>query len=169
MNTTVARIQDGPLNEHITDVRGYAGEMTIEVKAEKVYLVLQTLKEKFGFNYLADITAADNYTDQDRFELCYNIVNMADKVRLRITCHVDEHEPEVDSVISVWGSAEWYEREAWDMMGITFRNHPDLRRIYMPEDFDYFPMRKEFPQLGLPGCIELPEKDEPRESPNPKS
>ncbi|MFK7970227.1 MAG: NADH-quinone oxidoreductase subunit C [Bacteroidia bacterium] len=161
MNTTLARIQDGPLNDHIIDVRGYANEMTIEVKADDIFVMLQSLKEQFGFNYLVDITAADHYTDKGRFELCYNIVNLTDKARLRISCRLEEDKPEIDSVIGVWGSAEWYEREAFDMMGITFRNHPDLRRIYMPEDFEYFPLRKEFPQLGLPGTIELPEKDAP--------
>lgn len=163
MENMLAKLQGSPLNEFIVDVRGHAGEMTVEIKPEHNVEVLQILKKDFGFDYLADITASDYYTDQGRFEIAYNIVNLGDKVRLRICCRIEEESPELHTVIPVWGSAEWYEREAFDMMGIQFTNHPDLRRIYMPEDFEYFPLRKEFPQLGLPGSIELPPLDPPKE------
>jgi len=162
-NQLITNIQASAINEHIVDVRSYAGEMTIEVNAADIISVCKSLKEQFGFTYLADITASDHYTDEKRFELSYNLVNMQDKVRLRISTFVEEDDPRIDSVISVWGGANWFEREAWDMMGIKFNNHPDLRRIYLPEDFQYHPMRKEFPQLGIPGSIEMPEKDPPKE------
>lgn len=161
-NAFLEKIQASPLQEAIVEVRGYANEMTIEVKPEFVHSVLKTLKEQFGFNYMSDITASDYYTDEKRFEVSYNIVNTADRVRLRVSCRIEEDSPEVDSVVDIWGSAEWNEREAFDMLGIKFRNHPDLRRIYMPEDFEYYPLRKEFPLLGIPGSIQLPENDGPK-------
>jgi len=82
--------------------------------------------------------------------------------RIRIKCRVEEEDPTVDSVVDIWPSANWFEREQYDMLGIKFKNHPDLRRMYMPEDFEYFPLRKEFPLIGIPGSIEMPEKDPPK-------
>ena len=161
-NTFLDNIKSN-IQDKIVDVRGYAGEMTIEVKAEDIVAVCKTMKENFGFSYLADIHTVDHYTDEKRFEIAYNIVNMADRHRLRISTFVEEDDPTLESVISVWGAANWFEREAWDMMGIRFNNHPDMRRIFLPEDFQYHPMRKEFPQLGIPGSIELPEKDPPKD------
>lgn len=161
-NAFLTRLQAHSLYEHVVEVRGHAGEITIEVTPGSLHAVLLLMKQQFGFNYLCDITAADHYSEKGRFELCYNIVNLDDAQRLRISCRLEEDAPEADSAIDIWGSAEWYEREAWDMMGIRFRNHPDMRRMYMPEDFQYHPLRKEFPQLGIPGTIQVPEKDPPK-------
>jgi NADH-quinone oxidoreductase subunit C len=155
-------IRQSPIQEYIVDVRGYAGEMTIEIAPANLLAVLRIFKEQFGFNYLADLTASDHYTDRKRFELSYNLVSIPHQQRLRISVFVEEADPEVDSATGLYRSADWYEREAWDMMGIRFRNHPDLRRIYLPEDFAYHPLRKEFPLLGIPGTIALPEKDGPK-------
>ncbi|MEZ4828636.1 MAG: NADH-quinone oxidoreductase subunit C [Bacteroidia bacterium] len=163
MSNFLDTIKSSTIQDYIVDVRSYADEMTIEVKPETIYEVLKTMKEKFGFNYLADITASDNYTDSHRFEISYNIANLEGKQRLRVACRVEEDNPEVDSVVSIWKSAEWFEREAFDMIGVIFKNHPDLRRMYMPEDYEWFPLRKEFPLLGIPGSMQLPEKDPPKE------
>jgi NADH-quinone oxidoreductase subunit C len=158
-NTTfLDTIKKSSVHELIVDMRGYAGEITIEVAVENIFSVLKTFKDEFGFSYLTDITGTDNYTDENRFQLDYNIINIDARQRLRISCRVEESEPEVDSVTSLWGSANWFEREVFDMIGIRFRNHPDLRRMYMPEDFEYYPLRKEFPLLGIPGSIQLPDK-----------
>jgi NADH-quinone oxidoreductase subunit C len=151
------------IQDWVIGVTHYAGETTIEVKASAIVQVCQILKEKFGFTYLADLTGIDYYTDSLRFGVAYNIVNMEAKKRLRIVVKVDEHEPTVASVVKVWTSANWFEREAWDMVGIRFAGHPDLRRIYMPEDFEYFPLRKEFPLIGIPGSIQVPVPDPPKE------
>jgi NADH-quinone oxidoreductase subunit C len=83
-------------------------------------------------------------------------LNLRDRVRLFLKIRCDEENPEVDSATPVWKAASWNEREVYDMFGIQFRNHPDHRRIFMPEDFEYYPLRKEFPLLGIPGSIELP-------------
>lgn len=162
-NTFLERIENSAWKEFVVGTRSYSGQMTVEVRANRNYEVLASLKETFGFTYLADITATDHYTDSERFEVIYNLVNMKDKVRLHVSCKVEESDPVLDSVVSIWKAADWFEREAFDMIGVQFRNHPDLRRIYMPEDYAFFPLRKEFPLLGIPGSIELPEKDAPKE------
>lgn len=83
---------------------------------------------------------------------------MKNKFRLKLKSDVDEKDCNIDSVSSVWRAANWQERECYDMYGIIFNNHPDLRRMYMPEDFEYHPLRKDFPLLGIPGSLPLPKK-----------
>ncbi len=147
----------------VIGTRQHAGELTIEVKADSIHNVLKTLKELFGFTYLSDLTSVDYYTDSLRFGVSYNLINMEKGSRLRVTCRVEEENPEVDSVSDIWAGANWLEREAWDMMGIRFKGHPDHRRIFMPEDFEYHPLRKEFPLIGIPGSIETPPPAPPKE------
>lgn len=151
------------IQDWIVTTTQYAGETTIEVKAGAIVEVCQILKEKFGFNYLSDLTGIDYYVDGLRYGVAYNIVNLTSRKRLRIVARIGEHEPTIHSVAGVWQAANWYEREAWDMVGIRFQGHPDLRRIYMPEDFEYFPLRKEFPLIGIPGSIQVPVPDPPKE------
>ncbi|MEO0899886.1 MAG: NADH-quinone oxidoreductase subunit C [Bacteroidota bacterium] len=162
-NTFLETIKESTIQDFIIEVRGHAGEMTIEIDPKQLRNVVQVLKEKFGFNYLVDITASDHYTDEKRFELSYNMVSMANNQRLRISAFVEEDEPSIDSITDFWKSAAWMERECFDMMGVTFNEHEDLRRIYLPEDFEWYPLRKEFPLLGIPGSLSLPEKDPPKE------
>ncbi|MDW8333135.1 MAG: NADH-quinone oxidoreductase subunit C [Bacteroidia bacterium] len=140
----------------------YAGELTVTVAPEDAYDVLKNLRDQHGFNYLVDITAVDYFRDEKRFEVAYNVFNLDEKKRIRVKAQLEEDNPKIKSVVSIWPSANWYEREAYDMMGIIFEGHPDLRRIYMPEDFAYFPLRKEFPLIGIPGSIQMPEKDPPK-------
>lgn len=158
----LAKLDGSGLQAFIKNVRGYAGELTIEVAAEDLHRVLEMLKNQYDFNYLADIISIDHYEDERRFELGYNLVSMSNRQRIRVSVFLEENDPTIDTVTDLWAGASWYEREAFDMMGIRFNGHPDLRRIYMPEDFAWYPMRKEFPQLGIPGSIELPEKDPPK-------
>jgi NADH-quinone oxidoreductase subunit C len=158
----LAKLDGSGLQAFIKQVRGHAGELTIEVAADDLLTVLSQLKHQYEFSYLADIATLDHYTDTRRFEVCYNLVSMTNRQRLRVSVFVEEEAPILASATDIWAGAAWYEREAFDMMGIRFTDNPDLRRIYMPEDFDWFPMRKEFPQLGIPGSIELPEKDPPK-------
>lgn len=151
------------IENFIVGTTEYAGELTIEVKPSSILEVCQTLKDKFGFDYLSDITGIDYYTDEKRFGVAYNLMNLSERKRLRIRVRIEENDPTVDSVTDVWTAANWFEREAWDMLGIRFHGNPDLRRIYMPEDFEYYPLRKEFPLIGIPGSIELPEPTPPKE------
>lgn len=136
----------------------YAGQVTISVAPKELFSFLKLLNENFGFDYFADLANVDHFTDEDRFELIYNLLNLTENKRLFVSCRLPESNLEVESVVSIWPAANWNERETYDMMGIRFKNHPDLRRMYMPEDFEYFPMRKDFPLLGIPGSIQLPDK-----------
>ena len=98
----------------------------------------------------------DRFTEEDRYEVFYNLVNFQSRKRLRLKVRVDEEDLAVPSVTDVWRAANWNEREAYDMLGIRFEGNPDLRRMYLPEDFEYHPLRKEFPLLGIPGTLPLP-------------
>ena len=91
-----------------------------------------------------------------RFEVFYNLVSIQGRKRIRLQVRVDEEDLVVPSVTGVYRAANWNEREVYDMMGIRFDGHPDLRRMFMPEDFEYYPQRKEFPLLGVPGSLPLP-------------
>lgn len=107
---------------------------------------------------LVDAVSVDRFTKQNRFEMIYNLYSNKFRDRMFIRIKLDSKFPEMHTLSVIWKSANWYEREAYDMMGIKFVNHPDFRRIYMPEDFEYFPLRKDFPLMGVPGSIKLPNK-----------
>jgi NADH-quinone oxidoreductase subunit C len=142
--------------EGVLDVNSYANEHTVTVERTRIADVAAYLKNTLGFTHLVDVAAADRFTDEDRFEVIYNFVSIEGRKRLRVKLRVDEADLVVPTVSKVFRSANWYEREAWDMMGIRFEGHDDLRRMYMPEDFEYFPQRKEFPLLGIPGSLPVP-------------
>lgn len=133
----------------------YAGEMTVYVERGRLLDVLALLKDELGFTYLSDMGTIDRFTETERFEVFYNLVNMPERKRLRVKLRLDDGET-VPSATPVYPAASWHEREAWDMMGIGFDGHPDPRRMFMPEDFEYHPQRKEFPTLGIPGSLPLP-------------
>jgi len=130
----------------------------LEVPKEKLLEVSKFLKENLRFDLLVDIVGVDRFTRENRFELIYNLWSVDWKLRIFLRVKLDSKEPEVESVSNIWRTANWEEREAYDMLGINFRNHPDLRRIYMMEDFNYYPLRKDFPLMGIPGSIPLPKK-----------
>jgi len=140
----------------VYDAAEYAGERTVLVAADRIVDICRFLKEKQGFTYLADLGGTDRFTEEDRFEVFYNLVNVEGGKRIRLKLRIDEELMSVPSVTGVYRSANWNEREAWDMLGIRFESHPDLRRMFMPEDFEYHPLRKEFPLLGIPGSLPLP-------------
>jgi NADH-quinone oxidoreductase subunit C len=142
--------------EAVLDVEAYAGEQTVRIALDRIVEACRFLKQEHGFTYLCDLGGIDRFTDEDRFEVFYNLVNIDAGKRLRLKVRVGEENPVVPSVTPVYRAANWNEREAFDMLGLRFEGHPDLRRMYMPEDFEYFPLRKEFPQLGIPGSLPLP-------------
>lgn len=143
-----------------TEFDNINGTTGIYLDKDEVLSVCKVLKEdsELKFNSLVDAISVDRFQKKNRFEMIYNIVSFDNNERIFIKIKLDSAKPEMESLSQVWKSANWYEREAFDMMGINFINHPDLRRMYMPEEFEYFPLRKDFPLMGIPGSIPLPNK-----------
>ncbi|HVV01600.1 MAG TPA: NADH-quinone oxidoreductase subunit C [Verrucomicrobiae bacterium] len=129
----------------------FRGETTVKLAdASRLPEVCAFLKSDLGFDYLTDITSIDNYGDDPRFTLVYHFYGLGHRSHLRMKTDVSEEKAEAPSVIGVWATADWHEREIFDMMGIRFAGHPDLRRILMWEGYPYFPLRKDFPLAGRP-------------------
>jgi NADH-quinone oxidoreductase subunit C len=129
----------------------FRGETRVVAPAESLHNVLQTLKEQHGFDLLVDVTCVDylNYRDaKNRFGLVYLLANTETNRRITVRCFVNDPEPTVPSVVGLWEGANWLEREVWDMFGIRFAGHPDLRRILLPEEFAAHPLRKDYPLQG---------------------
>lgn len=126
----------------------HRGETTIVVKKENIVAICSFLKTELGYNFLSDLCGVDYLGQSPRFMVVYNMYNLATKDRLRIKVPVEEADPRVDTVSGVWGTANWHERECWDLMGIAFNNHPDLRRILLPADWEGHPLRKDYPVQG---------------------
>ena len=124
------------------------GEVTLEIKPEKIVDVCRFLKQEQQFVRLSAVTAVDWYPQEPRFEVIYHLHSLDRNERLRLKCRLAVGGAEIDSVTVVWRSANWYEREVFDLFGILFRNHPNLRRIMMPEDWEGHPLRKDYPVHG---------------------
>ena len=123
----------------------------VVVPAERVYAVLQCLKTECGFDMLAEMTAVDylRYPDaKDRFGVVYCLLDTEAGTRLVVKTFVNDPDPVLPSAYPLWKGADWLEREVYDMYGIRFAGHPDLRRILMPEDFTSYPLRKDYPLRG---------------------
>jgi len=142
--------------EGVWRVETYAGEDTVFIEKDRIREVCRFLREELDFTYFIDLGGIDRFTEEDRYEVFYNIFSLERQKRIRLKVRIDEDDLHVPSVVSVWKAANWNEREAYDMLGLHFDGHPDLRRMYMPEDFEYYPLRKEFPLLGVPGSLPLP-------------
>jgi NADH-quinone oxidoreductase subunit C len=144
----------------IIDAIEFRGELTIVIPKERVVEVCQFLKEEDGlrFDLLADLCGIDMNTKSKRFGVIYNLYSLSSNHRIRIKTFTEEENPKVPTVTGVWGTANWHERETFDMFGIIFEGHPDLRRMYMPDEFEYHPLRKDFPLMGIRGSLELPKK-----------
>jgi len=142
------------------EVSDYKDELTIKFDKKFVAEICTFLKAdpELEFKLCSDVTAVDWATRKNRFTVVYNIFSIKHSFRLRLKADVDEADCSIDSVTSVWRAANFQERETYDMYGIKFNNHPDLRRMYMPEEFEYHPLRKDFPLMGIPGSIPLPKK-----------
>ena len=132
----------------VIDVVEFRGEITVTVKKDAILEVLQFLKQSLQYNLLTDVTAVD-YLDQneDRFMLVYQLYSIPNKDRLRVKAPLAENDS-IQSATQVWSTANWLEREVFDLFGITFENHPDLRRILMTPDWEGYPLRKDYPLQG---------------------
>jgi len=132
------------------DRKEFRGETTLSLHATRLHDAALFCRDSLGYDMLLDICSVDHFGTHPRFEVVYELYSLKSKSHLRLKCTTGEDEAEVDSVCDIWPTANWHEREVWDMMGIRFRNHPDLRRILMWEGYPYHPLRKEFPLEGIP-------------------
>ena len=146
--------------DSIESVNEFRDELTVVVKKQDIVRICKFLRddETLQFDSLRDVCGADYYRPDNRYEVVYNLFSLKNKYRLRLKVKVDENDLHVPSVVGVWSTANWHEREAYDMYGIIFDGHPDLRRMYMPEEFEHYPLRKDFPLMGIPGSLPLPRK-----------
>jgi NADH-quinone oxidoreductase subunit C len=132
----------------------FRGEVTVSVtEAERIAEVCAFAKTSLDFDYLVDISSVDNYGSDPRWTLVYELYGYGHRCHLRLKTEVSEEKSELPTVTTVWRGADWHEREIYDMMGIRFRGHPDLRRILMWEGYPYFPLRKDFPLAGKPTAL----------------
>ncbi|MBI3895142.1 MAG: NADH-quinone oxidoreductase subunit C [Acidobacteria bacterium] len=123
-------------------------ELTLMISPERLFPACEFLKTKRGYRYLSDVTAVDRYPSEPRFEVVYQLYCHDRKERLRLKCLLNGERAVIASVVPIWGAANWYEREVYDLFGVQFQGHPHLRRILMPEDWEGHPLRKDYPVTG---------------------
>lgn len=138
--------------EAVLEEHAFRDQPALVVAPEAVFEILRFLRddEELGYDYLVDVTAVDHEDrhPRGRFAVVYHVSQMATGKRLRLQAFLPAEDPVIDSVTPLWKLADWAEREVYDLMGVTFRNHPDLRRIMLPDSFEDHPLRKEYPVQG---------------------
>jgi NADH-quinone oxidoreductase subunit C len=145
-----------PLLRRLLDVHGEAveatharlGDETATVAKEQLGAVMRFLRDdpELAFDMLSDVTCVDYLGETPRFEMVYHLYSLSKNHRLRVKARVPEDAPEIESLCPLWASANWMEREVWDLYGLRFTGHPDLRRILLYEEFEGHPLRKDFPK-----------------------
>jgi NADH-quinone oxidoreductase subunit C len=133
--------------EALTDARFDFDELTLTIGAEEIRAAAATVQAA-GYNFFEDMTAVDWFPSSPRFQLSYHILSHSLKERIRLRVMLDEADPSVESITPVWPSANFYEREVFDLFGIRFEGHPNLRRIMLPDDWQGHPLRKDYPVEG---------------------
>ena len=133
--------------QHRTEFRG---ETTYAIAASDLREIAKFCRDDLSFDYLLDITSIDNFGEEPRFEMMYHLYSMPYALHLRLKLKLSEEVGALDTISDMWPTADWHEREIYDMMGIKFNGHPDLRRILMWDGYPFFPLRKDFPLAGLP-------------------
>lgn len=137
--------------QEVLDITEFRGQVSVTVKKERIKDICKYLFDEPGIemDYLSDLCGVDYLGKRwVRFEVVYNLYSFKHRHRIRLKALVPEDDPSIDTVIEIWKVANWLERETYDMLGITFRGHPDLRRILLPEDWEGFPLRKNYPVTG---------------------
>ncbi|HVU28644.1 MAG TPA: NADH-quinone oxidoreductase subunit C [Verrucomicrobiae bacterium] len=135
----------------ISEPAEFRGEISVTIAdAQQIAAVAEFAKKNLGFDYLVDVSSLDHYGDDPRWTVVYELRSLQNANEIRLKTDVSEEKSELPSVVGVWKTANWHEREIYDMMGIRFSGHPDLRRILMWEGYPYFPLRKDFPLAGKP-------------------
>lgn len=133
--------------EALTDAKFDRGELTLTIASSEIRAAAETVKAA-GYNFFEDLTAVDWLPASPRFQLSYHILSHGYKERIRLRAMVEEAEPAVESITSIWPGANYYEREVFDLFGIRFEGHPNMRRIMMPDDWKGHPLRKDYPVEG---------------------
>lgn len=123
-------------------------ELTVEIAPQNILEALRRVKNELKFERLSTVTGVDRYPEEPRFEVVYHLQSIAGKQRLRLKARVSGQNPEIESACAVYRSANWYERETFDLYGVKFLNHPNLTRIMLPEDWEGHPLRKDVPVTG---------------------
>ena len=141
------------LGEKIQRKTEFRGETTFTISASDLREIAEFCRDELSFDYLIDITSIDNFGQEPRFEIVYELYSMPHAIHLRLKLRISEDAGAVDTISDIWPTANWHEREIYDLMGIKFKGHPDLRRILMWDGYPYFPLRKDFPLEGLPSEI----------------
>lgn len=133
--------------EAIVDVQTFRGELTLVVDPEHLLAIAQYCRDypDLDYNYLSDVSGIDYYPEEPRFGVNYHLVSLRKNRRLRLRVMWSDGDEDVPSVTGIWPSANWFERETYDMYGIPFDGHPDMRRILMPDDWDGHPLRRDYP------------------------
>ena len=143
------------LGDKLRNKTEFRGETTYAIAATDLRDIAKFCRDDLSFDYLLDITSIDNFGDEPRFEIVYHLYSMPHGLHLRLKLKLSEETAGLDTVSDIWPTANWHEREIYDMMGIKFNGHPDLRRILMWDGYPFFPLRKDFPLAGLPS--DMPE------------
>ncbi len=133
----------------------FRGETTYTITCGDLREIAKFCRDELSFDYLLDITSIDNHGEEPRFEIVYHLYSIPHTVHFRLKLKISEEIGAVDTVSDIWPTSNWHERQAYDMMGIRFNGHADLRRILMWDGYPYFPLRKDFPLEGLPS--EMPD------------
>jgi len=141
--------------EKLQDKTEFRGETSFTIAESDLREIAKFCRDQLSFDYLLDITSIDNFGEEPRFEIVYHLYSMPHALHLRLKLRVSDEVDAVDTVSDIWSTANWHEREIYDMMGIKFNGHPDLRRILMWDGYPFFPLRKDFPLAGLPS--EMPD------------
>jgi NADH-quinone oxidoreductase subunit C len=137
------------LGEKLQARTEFRWETTYAIAASDLREIAKFCRDEISFDYLLDITSIDNFGEEPRFEIVYHLYSLPHSLHLRLKLKLSEEVGAVDTVSDIWPTADWHEREIYDMMGIKFNGHPDLRRILMWDGYPFFPLRKDFPLAGL--------------------
>jgi NADH-quinone oxidoreductase subunit C len=151
-------------SDDVTAVHAWRGDLTAVVTTGRLVEICRFLRDDpaFAFDLLSDLTAVDYLGSVPRFEIVYHMKSLTHGHRLRVKVKVSEDDARVPSVVDVWRGADWLERETWDMYGIRFDGHPDLRRIYLYEEFEGHPLRKDYPKERRQPLVTRADLDTPQ-------
>jgi len=133
----------------VSEIIEFHGETTVVVPRELLRATAEYCRANLQFNFLSDATSVDRFPAEPRFEVNYHLVSIPNKCKIRLRTRLRGSDPVVDSVVPVWPGADWLEREIYDLMGIRFNGHPDLRRILLPDDWEGHPLRRDYPTEGF--------------------